>query len=460
MDQHTFNKTILREYDIRGIFKRDLNLIDALYLGKSFATLLKKNNFKNVVVGYDGRSSSIKIEKKLIEGLISKGIQVYRIGIVPTPLLYYSMYSKKLNSGIMITGSHNPPEYNGFKMLLKNKSIVGKDILDLAKISSKGKFSPNKKGKVKKISIANKYLIFLKNLAKVKKNIKIAWDPGNGSSGEIISKLTKIITGKHYVINQKIDVNFPAHHPDPTFPNNLKQLIGLVKKKKCDLGFAFDGDGDRLGVIDNKGRIIFADKIVAFLAKDVLKNKPKSKIILDIKSSQSVFNEIKKLGGNPIFWKTGHSLIKKKMKETKAIFAGEMSGHIFFADEYFGFDDAIYASIRFLNLYSDIKKPLSIIFDGMEKSYNTPELRFDSTETEKFLIVNKLKKILKDEKKRFTSIDGVRFTINEGWWLVRASNTQNIIVARCESSSKENLIKVKLNLKKYLKKCSFDIPKF
>ena len=460
MENHTFNKTILREYDIRGIFEKDLNLIDALFLGKSFATLLKKKKLKNVVIGYDGRISSLKIEKELVKGLLSKGIKVYKIGLVPTPLLYFSMYSNKLDSGIMITGSHNPPSYNGFKMLLKNKNIVGKDILDIAKISSKGEFCKNKKGKVKKISMMNKYLLFLINSANIKKNVKVAWDPGNGSSGKIISYLTKKLNGKHYLINEKIDGTFPAHHPDPTVLKNLKQLINLVKKKKCDFGFAFDGDGDRLGVVDDKGKIIFADKIVAFLAKDVLLGKPNSKIILDIKSSQIVFNEIKKLKGRPIFWKTGHSLIKEKMKEIKATFAGEMSGHIFFADKYYGFDDAIYASIRFLNLFSDSNKSLSKIFNNMEKSFNTPELRFNSTETEKFMIVKKLKKILKKEKKKFIAIDGVRYSTKEGWWLVRASNTQNIIVARCEAYSKENLNKVKLNLRKNLKKCCFEVPKF
>ena len=460
MYSHTFNKTILREYDIRGIVGKDLNLIDALYLGKSFATLLKRNKYKNVVIGYDGRHSSLKIHKELIKGLLSQGIEVFKIGLVPTPLLYFSMYSKKLDSGIMITGSHNPPNYNGFKMLLKNKSIVGKDILDIAKISSKGDFYKNKRGKVNKISIKDKYLFFLTNSANVKKNIKIAWDPGNGSSGEIISRLTKKLNGKHYLINEKIDGSFPAHHPDPTVAKNLKQLINLVKKKKCDFGFAFDGDGDRLGVVDNEGKIIYADKIVAFLAKDVLLKKPKSKIILDIKSSQIVFNEIKKLKGKPFFWKTGHSLIKEKMKETKAIFAGEMSGHIFFADKYYGFDDAIYASIRFLNLFCDSNKSLSKIFGDMENSYNTPELRFNTTETEKFTIVEKLKKNLKKEKKKFIAIDGVRYSTKDGWWLVRASNTQNIIVARCEAYTKKNLNKVKLNLRKNLKKCSFKVPKF
>ena len=460
MYSHTFNKTILREYDIRGIVGKDLNLIDALYLGKSFATLLKRNKYKNVVIGYDGRHSSLKIHKELIKGLLSQGIEVFKIGLVPTPLLYFSMYSKKLDSGIMITGSHNPPNYNGFKMLLKNKSIVGKDILDIAKISSKGDFYKNKRGKENKTSIKDKYLFFLTNSANVKKNIKIAWDPGNGSSGEIISRLTKKLNGKHYLINEKIDGSFPAHHPDPTVEKNLKQLINLVKKKKCDFGFAFDGDGDRLGVVDNEGKIIYADKIVAFLAKDVLLEKPKSKIILDIKSSQIVFNEIKKLKGKPFFWKTGHSLIKEKMKETKAIFAGEMSGHIFFADKYYGFDDAIYASIRFLNLFCDSNKSLSKIFSDMEKSYNTPELRFNTTETEKFTIVEKLKKNLKKEKKKFIAIDGVRYSTKDGWWLVRASNTQNIIVARCEAYTKKNLNKVKLNLRKNLKKCSFKAPKF
>ena len=459
MEKHLFNKTILREYDIRGIVGKDLHFQDSLYLGKSFATYIKKLKLKNIVVGYDGRKTSPKLESHLVNGLISKGIKIYRIGLVPTPLLYYSMYKLNLDSGIMVTGSHNPPNYNGFKMLLKRKSIVGKDILNIANISLKGKFCKDSKGiKIKK-SMSRNYLNFLLKLIKIPKDIKVAWDPGNGSAGKIIYDLTKRIDGKHFLINEKIDGNFPSHHPDPTVPKNLKQLIKLVKNKKCDVGFAFDGDGDRLGVVDNKGNIIWADKVVAFLARDVLKKKPNSKIILDIKTSQVVFDEIKKLKGIPILWKTGHSLIKKKMKEIKSVFAGEMSGHIFFGDSYYGFDDAIYAAIRFLNLYSILDKPLSEILKEIPKSYSTPELRFSTSETEKFVIIKKLKAKLKKEKKKFIEIDGVRYVTKDGWWLARASNTQNIIVARCESFNKNNLKKIKESLRENLKKCDFKITK-
>ena len=460
MEKHLFNKTILREYDIRGTVGKDLHLKDSLYLGKSFATFIKQLKLKNVVVGYDGRTTSLELENHLVKGLMSKGIKIYRVGLVPTPLLYYSMYKLNLDSGIMVTGSHNPPNYNGFKMLLKNKSIVGKDILKIAKISLKGKFCKDSKGRKIKKFMSKNYLNFLLKLIKIPKNIKVAWDPGNGSAGKIIYDLTKKINGKHFLINEKIDGNFPSHHPDPTIPKNLKQLIKLVKTKKCDVGFAFDGDGDRLGVVDNKGNIVWADKVVAFLARDVIKNKPKAKIILDIKTSQIVLDEIKKLKGIPILWKTGHSLIKKKMKEIKSVFAGEMSGHIFFGDSYYGFDDAIYASIRFLNLYTTLNRPLSVIFKELPTSYTTPELRFPILEAEKFLIIKKLKAQLKKEKKKFIAIDGVRYTTKDGWWLVRASNTQSIIVARCESFNKNNLRKIKKSLKENLKKCNFIITKF
>jgi len=460
MEKHLFNKTILREYDIRGTVGKDLHLKDSLYLGKSFATFIKQLKLKNVVVGYDGRTTSLELENHLVKGLMSKGIKIYRVGLVPTPLLYYSMYKLNLDSGIMVTGSHNPPNYNGFKMLLKNKSIVGKDILKIAKISLKGKFCKDSKGRKIKKFMSKNYLNFLLKLIKIPKNIKVAWDPGNGSAGKIIYDLTKKINGKHFLINEKIDGNFPSHHPDPTIPKNLKQLIKLVKTKKCDVGFAFDGDGDRLGVVDNKGNIVWADKVVAFLARDVIKNKPKAKIILDIKTSQIVLDEIKKLKGIPILWKTGHSLIKKKMKEIKSVFAGEMSGHIFFGDSYYGFDDAIYASIRFLNLYTTLNRPLSVIFKELPTSYTTPELRFPILEAEKFLIIKKLKAQLKKEKKKFIAIDGVRYTTKDGWWLVRASNTQSIIVARCESFNKNNLRKIKKSLKENLKKCNFRITKF
>ena len=440
MESHTFNKTILQAYDIRGIFEKDLNLIDALFLGKSFATLLKKKKLKNVVIGYDGRISSLKIEKELVKGLLSKGIKVYKIGLVPTPLLYFSMYSRKLDSGIMITGSHNPPSYNGFKMLLKNKNIFGKDILDIAKISSKGEFCKNKKGKVKKISMMNKYLLFLINSANIKKNVKVAWDPGNGSSGKIISYLTKKLNGKHYLINEKIDGTFPAHHPDPTVLKNLKQLINLVKKKKCDFGFAFDGDGDRLGVVDDKGKIIFADKIVAFLAKDVLLGKPNSKIILDIKSSQIVFNEIKKLKGRPIFWKTGHSLIKEKMKELNSPLSGEMSGHIFYADDFFGYDDAMYVALRLLRILGNQSRKLSDLIGEYPATYSTPETRFDVKEIRKFAIIDEIKERLKNTEGEVINIDGIRVQNKLGWFLIRASNTQNQLTCRAEALNRSDLI--------------------
>ena len=460
MEKHLFNKTILREYDIRGIIEKDLHFYDSLYLGKSFATFINNLKLKNIVIGYDGRKTSPKLEKHLFDGLISKGIKVYRIGLVPTPLLYYSMYKLKLDGGIMVTGSHNPPNYNGFKIVLRNKSIIGKDILNIAKISSEGKFSKDIKGIEVKKSMSNNYLNFLLKLIKIPEDIKVAWDPGNGAAGKIIYDLTKKINGNHYLINYKIDGNFPSHHPDPTIPKNLKQLIKLVKDKKCDVGFAFDGDGDRLGVVDNKGNIIWSDIVVAFLARDVLKKKPNAKIILDIKTSQVVFDEIKRLKGIPILWKTGHSLIKKKMKEIKSVFAGEMSGHIFFGDSYYGFDDAIYASIRFLNLYSKIGQPLSEILNKIPKSYTTPELRFPTSEKEKFVIIDKLRHKLKKEKKDYIGIDGVRYTTKDGWWLVRASNTQNIIVGRCESFNKKDLRKIKENLKKNLNDCGFTIKKF
>jgi len=460
MEKHLFNKTILREYDIRGIIEKDLHFYDSLYLGKSFATFINNLKLKNIVIGYDGRQTSPKLEKHLFDGLISKGIKVYRIGLVPTPLLYYSMYKLKLDGGVMVTGSHNPPNYNGFKIVLRNKSIIGKDILNIAKISSEGKFSKDIKGIEVKKSMSNNYLNFLLKLIKIPDDIKVAWDPGNGAAGKIIYDLTKKINGNHYLINYKIDGNFPSHHPDPTIPKNLKQLIKLVKDKKCDVGFAFDGDGDRLGVVDNKGNIIWSDIVVAFLARDVLKKKPKAKIILDIKTSQVVFDEIKRLKGIPILWKTGHSLIKKKMKEIKSVFAGEMSGHIFFGDSYYGFDDAIYASVRFLNLYSEIGQPLSEILNKIPKSYTTPELRFPTSEKEKFIIIDKLRHKLKKEKKNYIGIDGVRYVTKDGWWLVRASNTQNIIVGRCESFSKKNLRKIKENLRKNLNDCGFTIKKF
>lgn len=473
MNNHNFHKSILRAYDIRGIYNETLFDNDAYFVGLSFAVFLKQNHKKKVTVCCDGRVSSPNLKERLIQGLTASGIDVIDIGVGPTPMLYFSVYHFNCDAGIMVTGSHNPHNHNGFKMMLKDRPFFGDDILNLGKIAAAGKFTKGQ-GEISEEDIREDYtnrlladciiakseselLDEVDNFAAPKK-LKIAWDAGNGSAGEIMQMITNRIDANHILLFEEIDGTFPNHHPDPTDAKNLQDLIAVVKKNKCNFGIAFDGDGDRVGFVDNEGEILWGDQFMVFFAQDILREHKGATIIADVKASNVLFDKIKEFGGNPIIWKTGHSFIKSKMKETKAALAGEMSGHIFFADKYYGFDDALYAAIRMINILENSNKSLADLRKSLPKTFTTPEVKIECSDEEKFTIVNSLKENLRKTGVEFNDIDGVRASSSQGWWLVRASNTQPVLVARCEGSSLENLQIMKANIRDNLASFSLKIP--
>jgi phosphomannomutase len=442
MAKEKFNPEILREYDIRGIVGKTLRLEDAYALGQAFGTLVRKNGGRSVALCRDGRLSSPQLSRAFSKGLRHAGTDVLTVGLGPTPMLYFAEHHLGADAGAMITGSHNPPDYNGFKLTIGGKTIYGDDIQKLGTIIREGSFSSGA-GKVLRRSVAGGYAMRILQDADLARPLSVAWDPGNGAACPIVERLTKRLPGRHVVLNGKVDGTFPNHHPDPTLPETLEQLRETVLKENLDLGIAFDGDGDRLGVIDNKGRVLWGDQLMMLWSEEVLRRQPGATIIADVKTSQSLFDAVERLGGKPIMWRTGHSLIKAKMRETGAQLAGEMSGHIFFADRYFGFDDALYAAIRLLNIVARSPRSLADLRDRLPEMVNTPELRIECSEQDKFPIVDSVKSRLQAAGAAVNDIDGVRVKTADGWWLLRASNTQNVLVARCEANDEAGLARLK-----------------
>ena len=448
---HVFDNTILRAYDIRGIVGESLHNIDAEIIGRVFASLVCSENKNNIVVCRDGRLSSPKLSHSLVKGLKYSGANIIDIGIGPTPMLYFSSHHFNAVGAIMITGSHNPPEYNGFKFMRGKDSFFGQDIINLGKSAAKGKWNASS-GKFIIRSVMSDYINALLNstmIEDIDSNLKVVWDAGNGATGKVLEKLIKKLPNCNILLNSEIDGNFPSHHPDPSEPKNLEQLINCVKKNNFDAGIAFDGDGDRVGLVTGKGRIIWGDQILALLSKKVLKNCPGAKIIADIKASSILTKEIEKQGGELFIWKTGHSLIKTKMKEINSPLAGEMSGHIFFSDRYYGYDDGIYAALRIIENVEN-NGYLDDFLDSLPKVFNTPEIRIECSEEDKFEIVNKLISILESKNIKVSKIDGLRVKYDNGWWLLRASNTQNALVLRLEAETLEYLEFVKSEVRKYI----------
>ena len=442
MNSHIFDPTILREYDIRGIVGKTLFPADAKAIGRAFGTMVRAKGGLNVAVGRDGRISSLDLTRALISGLTASGCAVFDIGRGPTPMTYYASSAHKMDGGVMITGSHNPPDHNGFKMVLGGAPFFGEDIRTLSGLAASGNLSSGA-GSVQTLPMLDDYVARIRSDYRGKKSLKVVWDAGNGAAGEALQKLTATLPGEHIVLYGDIDGTFPNHHPDPTEPENMVDLQNEVIRLNADIGFAFDGDGDRIGAVDGKGRILWGDQILALLAEDVLTRHPGAPIIADVKASQTLFDEIARLGGQPMMWKTGHSLIKTRMAEVKSPLAGEMSGHIFFGDGYYGFDDALYAAIRLLSIVSSWdKETLADRYDRMPKATNTPELRFDCPDEKKFEVISGVKALLKKEGAVFNDIDGVRVDEENGWWLLRASNTQAVLVARAEAPDTARLKKL------------------
>ena len=455
---HKLDPSVLREYDIRGIVGDTLNEADAYVLGCAFGTTIKREGGDHVCVGYDGRDSSPKFADELINGLLSTGVNVENIGLGPTPMLYFAVKDRKADGGIMITGSHNPPEYNGFKMTLQNSSIFGEAIQELGVLAASGNFEQGE-GVVTLPDIKDDYVARLLQDLKSDKPLNIVWDNGNGAAGEILRRMAAKLPGKHILLYDEIDGTFPNHHPDPTVDKNLEDLIQSVRDNKANLGIAFDGDGDRIGVVDEHGSILRCDALMTIYAKDVLSRNPGASIIGDVKCSQVMFDEIARLGGNPVMWNTGHSLVKAKMAEENAPLAGELSGHIFFKDGYYGYDDALYCAIRLINAVNEADGPMSSLSAHLPTLFNTPEIRIEVEEEGKFDLVPQITKNLKDKEGddfKINDIDGIRVTTPHGWWLIRPSNTQNALVSRVEADSGEALEELKTMVEDAIAKIGYN----
>jgi phosphomannomutase len=447
---HSFDPTILREYDIRGVIGETLSEEDARAIGRTFGAMLREAGGSRVAVGYDGRVSSPMLETALVDGLTTSGCDVVRIGMGATPMLYYAESSTQdIDGGIQITGSHNPANYNGFKMVFQGRPFFGADIVTLGKRSAAGEWGDGTApvGTSAQREILNEYVTRMLKAVEgmdvsALEGLKIGWDAGNGAAGPALELMTEQLPGEHHLLFTEVDGNFPNHHPDPTVEANLADLRALVAEKNLDFGVAFDGDGDRIGAIDGEGRVIWGDQLLMIYAEDLLTRMPGATIIADVKASRALFNLVKDKGGAPIMWKTGHSLIKSKMKETGSPLAGEMSGHVFFADEYYGFDDALYAGLRLITASARLGQSVTDLRGAMPDMHNTPEMRFQVDESRKFAAIDEVKARLADSPDEVNSTDGVRVTNADGWWLLRASNTQDVLVARAESENAEGLARL------------------
>ena len=438
---HQFHSTSLREYDIRGILGKTLGAEDADAIGRGFGTLIRRAGGNCVAVGYDGRESSPMLEEALVKGLIATGCNVVRVGLGPTPMLYYAEASMDdVDGGIMITGSHNPPDYNGFKMVFQGGPFFGADIQKLGAMAAAGDWDDKgDTGTSREQPMLDAYIDRITKGADQFAEFRVGWDAGNGAAGPALEQLITKLPGEHHCIYTKVDGTFPNHHPDPTEPENLVDLQKLVADNDLDFGIAFDGDGDRIGAIDGEGRIIWGDQLMQIFAADVLAEEPGSTIIADVKASQALYDKIAELGGKPLMWKTGHSLIKSKMKETGSPLAGEMSGHIFFKHDYYGFDDALYAAVRLIKAATTLGKSVTQMRSDMPDMINTPEMRFQVDESRKFAAVDEIVARMKAAGANMSDIDGARVNTDDGWWLLRASNTQDVLVARAEASSEAGL---------------------
>ncbi len=458
---HRFDPTSLREYDIRGVVGKTLHEADAFAIGRCFGTIVAGEGGTAVAVGYDGRLSSPAMEAALVRGLGESGIEAIRIGRGPTPMLYFAAATLGTAGAIMVTGSHNPPDYNGFKMTLGGKPFFGAQIQALGRMAEQGAVLPARSATNRSQDVSAAYIDRLvQDWDGGSRSLKVVWDNGNGSAGDVLGRLVQRLPGTHVVLNGAIDGTFPAHHPDPTVPDNLRQLIAAVAEQGADLGIAFDGDADRIGVVDDKGAILFGDQLLIVMARDVLATRPGARIIADVKASQVLFDEVARAGGTPEMWKTGHSLIKARMAETGCPLAGEMSGHIFYADKWYGFDDALYAAIRTLGIVARMPGRLSAVREALPQVINTPEVRFDCADTRKFAVIEEVAARLKAEGANVNAIDGVRVNTTDGWWLLRASNTQAVLVARAEARSEQGLERLKAALVRQLAASGLPAPDF
>jgi phosphomannomutase len=434
---HRFHPTSLREYDIRGIVGETLGEADAEALGRSFGTLVRRAGGSRIAVGRDGRESSPGLEEALVRGLNASGVNVVRVGIGPTPMLYYAEAELDVEGGIQITGSHNPANYNGFKMVLQGGAFFGQRIRDLGEMSAAGDWEQGS-GSVEDVEIMDRYVDRLLQDFDGRP-FRVGWDAGNGSGGPVVDRLVKRLPGEHFTLYTEVDGSFPNHHPDPTVESNLEDLKRLVRDKGLDFGVALDGDADRIGAVDGEGNVVWGDQLLSILAEPVLEAVPGGTIIADVKASQALFDRIAELGGTPLMWKTGHSHIKSKMKEVGSPLAGEMSGHIFFGHQWYGFDDGIYSAVRLIRAVSRLGGSLTALRAAMPAMINTPEMRFQVDESRKFAVIDEVLARLETSGADVDRTDGARVNTPDGWWLLRASNTQDVLVARAEAKDEAAL---------------------
>lgn len=449
MTSHCFHPSVLREYDIRGVFGETLSADDARAVGRSFGSVVRSRGGNRVAVGCDGRLSTPVLEHALVEGLTASGVDVVRIGLGPSPMLYFAAtpgsgaLAPEVQGGVQVTGSHNPANHNGFKMVLEGAPFFGSDIVDLGRIAEEGAWTSGM-GRIEDADVAAAYVDCLIGALEgidlsALENLAIGWDAGNGAAGPLIEALTARLPGRHVLLHTSVDGHFPNHHPDPTVESNLSDLRRAVAQGSLDFGLAFDGDGDRIGAVDGRGRVVWADQLMAVYAQEVLREKPNATIIADVKASSTLFERIAELGGVPLMWKTGHSPIKSKMKETGAPLAGEMSGHVFFADRYFGYDDALYAAVRLIAATIRIGQSLADLRDTMPETVATPELRFPVARERKVAAVEQALAALRADGVAVNDTDGVRVDTPDGWWLLRPSNTEDVLVVRAEARDQGGL---------------------
>ena len=441
---HVFDPVVLREYDVRGVVGPRFGEADARALGRSFATRVRRAGGRRVAVGYDGRLTSPALEAALVDGLLASGVDVVRTGLGPTPQLYFAEATLAgdvaVDAGVQVTGSHNPPDYNGFKMVLRHQPFHGADIQDLARLAAAGDWETGT-GSVEAVSVFDAYVAALVANAPATP-FRIGWDSGNGAAGPVVEALVARLPGEHHVINGAVDGHFPNHHPDPTVEANLAQLKALVAKKALDFGVAFDGDGDRIGAVDGRGRVIWGDQILALLAEPVLRRHPGATIVADVKSSGMLFDRIAALGGRPVMAKSGHSLLRARMQAEAAPIAGELSGHIFFADDWYGFDDAQLAAVRLMAAVAASGQTLTALHDAMPALCTSPELRIPVDEARKFAMPDEVRAVLARSGAEVDTTDGVRVTTADGWWLLRASNTEAALTVRAEARDEAGLARL------------------
>ncbi|MFQ5484256.1 MAG: phosphomannomutase/phosphoglucomutase [Desulfobacterales bacterium] len=435
------NPGIFREYDIRGITGKDLKENDAFLIGKGMGTFLRQHGRSRLTVGRDCRLTSDLYAKNVIEGLLSTGCDVTDIGLCPTPVLYFSITHFDQQGGVMVTASHNPPQYNGFKLCIGTDSIFGKDIQKIFQIISNSSFSKGN-GSISTADAITPYKAFVEKNISIPRPLRVGIDAGNGTAGAVAVPVIKKLNCHVHDIYCEMDGTFPNHQADPTVESNLNDLIDLVRGKSLDIGIAYDGDGDRVGVVDEKGNIVYGDKLIIIFAREILSRKPGATFISDVKCSKTLFDDIEKHGGRAMMWKTGHSLIKQKMRSEKAELAGELSGHMFFSDRFLGFDDAIYASCRLIEILSKTGKRISDLLSDVPKTYNTPEIRIPCPDDKKFVVVEKVTDFFR-QNHNVIDIDGVRVLFEDGWGLIRASNTQPALVLRFEAMSEKRLKEIR-----------------